>query len=106
MNKGISLIFLLLAVNFCTAQKINVTGIIKDSNNNPVPLASVTVEKTEQGVAADNTGHFSLSVSSNTKIVIAAVGFKDTTIIVKNETPINIVLTTAVNQLANVTVTH
>lgn len=95
--------YLLLHVG--NAQKIAITGSIKDSNNNPVSMASVTEEKTKNGVAADNIGHFSLSVSPNAKIYIVAIGFKDTAFVVKDAEPLNIILSASPKQLASVTVT-
>ncbi len=67
-------------------------------------MASVTIEKTSQGIAADATGYFSLSVSAGTKLLISAIGFRDTVVAVKDETPLIIILRPAENQLANVTV--
>lgn len=99
----ISLLLLLSKVGF--TQKLNISGSIKDSANHPLSMASVTIEKTSQGIAADAMGHFSLSVSPDTKIMVSAIGYRDTVVTVKDETPLVIILRSAENQLANVTVT-
>ncbi len=96
---------LLLLTKSGFTQKLNITGSIKDSANKPVSMASVTIEKTNQGIAADAMGHFSLSVSSGAKILVSAIGYRDTLITVKDETLLIIILRPEEKQLASVTVT-
>ena len=99
----LSLLLLLSKSGF--TQQLNISGAIKDSANHPLSMASVTIEKTSQGIAADATGHFSLSVSPGTKLLISAIGYRDTVVAIKDETPLIIILRPEENQLANVTVT-
>ena len=99
----VSLLLLLSKSGF--TQQLNISGSIKDSANHPLSMASVTIEKTNQGIAADATGHFSLTVSPGTKLLISAIGYRDTLVAVKDETPLIIILRPSESQLANVTVT-
>jgi hypothetical protein len=87
---------------FC--QKLHITGSIIDSASKPVPMASVTIEKTKQGIAADETGRFNLSVSAGVKILVSAIGFKDTLLVIKNAEPLNIILKHAEHELSEVVV--
>jgi hypothetical protein len=105
MNKFLCLTLSLLLIKSGFAQQLNISGSIKDPANHPLSMASVTIEKTSQGIAADATGHFSLSVPHGAKLVISAIGFIDTVVTVKEETSLVIILRPAENQLANVTVT-
>jgi hypothetical protein len=96
---------LLLLSAQSTAQKINITGSVKDVHDHAIPLASITTGKSKTGVAADGNGNFSLSVLPNTAIYISALGFKDTVINVQATTHLQIVLQPAENYLSNVQVT-
>jgi hypothetical protein len=98
------IIFSLVLYKSGFTQKLNISGSIKDSANRPLSMASVTIEKTNLGIAADASGHFSLAVSPGAKILVSAIGYRDTLITVKDESPLVIVLRSAENQLANVTV--
>ena len=96
---------LLLLSKLSTAQKISVTGSVKDVHDHAIPLASLTTGKNKTGVAADGNGNFSLSVLPNTAIHISAVGFKDTVVNVQVSTSLQIVLQPEENYLSNVQVT-
>ena len=100
-----ALSLLLLLSKLGTAQKINITGSVKDVHNNAIPLASITTEKDKTGVAADGDGNFSLSVLPNSILRISALGYKDTVINVQSAAVLNIVLQPAENYLSNVQVT-
>ncbi|WP_347066278.1 TonB-dependent receptor [Flavobacterium sp. WV_118_3] len=72
--------FLLLFVNFITAQE-NVTGTITDEHNLPVIGASVTWKDTTIGVTTDEDGAFSLPYSKeNHLLVISYVGYETQTV--------------------------
>jgi hypothetical protein len=101
----VALSFLLLLSGLSMAQKINVTGSVKDVHDHAIPLASITTGKNKTGVAADGNGNFSLSVLANTAIHISAIGFKDTVVTVQTTTNLQIVLQPAENYLSNVQVT-
>jgi hypothetical protein len=106
MKKFLIIVSLLLVVSkLSTAQKVNITGSVKDAHNNPIPLASVTTGNNKTGVAADGDGNFSLSVLPNTTLHISALGYKDTVINVQSATILNVVLQPAENYLSNVEVT-
>lgn len=60
--------FLLLISFHAAAQKI--TGIVKDSDGNALPYASVTIKGTSIGASANNKAHFSFNVSPGRYIVV------------------------------------
>ncbi|RPD47067.1 carboxypeptidase-like regulatory domain-containing protein [Hymenobacter sediminis] len=72
----IFLLGLLLVAGSSMAQ-IRVTGSISDaSTRKPVPGASVVVQRTRQGVVANQEGDFNISANSTDTLIFRAVGFK------------------------------
>ncbi len=74
------------------AQKITVTGQVKDATNETVIGASVIEKGTTNGTMTDIDGKFSLSVSSKAILTITYIGYKSQEIAIKGNTPLNLVL--------------
>ncbi|WP_180754337.1 carboxypeptidase-like regulatory domain-containing protein [Hymenobacter sp. DG01] len=72
------LLLLLTGLRVGSAQaQIRVTGSISDaSTRKPVPGASVVVQRTRQGVVANQEGDFNISANSTDTLIFRAVGFK------------------------------
>lgn len=77
--------------NTMVSQKRLVTGVVLDSQGEPVVGANV-FEKGEKtnGTITDIDGKFSLNVSDNVTLVVSFVGFKNQEIAVKGKDKINI----------------
>ena len=58
------------------AQKISVTGVVKDATGETVIGASVLEKGTTNGITTNFNGEFTLSVPSNATLVVSYVGFK------------------------------
>jgi hypothetical protein len=72
----LALLFTLLGAAAATAQ-VRVTGTISDaSTRRPVPGASVVIQRTRTGVAANQEGDFSISAANTDTLIFRAVGFK------------------------------
>lgn len=70
--KNIISICLILLFSFpMLAQKITITGVVTDENQQPLPGATVVVEPGHTGAATDLDGHFSLNVLPSDKIVVS-----------------------------------
>ena len=74
------------------AQKITVTGQVKDPSNEDVIGASVVEKGTTNGTMTDLDGKFSLTVSPKAILTITYIGYKSQEIAVKGSTTLNIVL--------------
>ena len=74
------------------AQKITVTGQVKDPSNEGVIGASVIEKGTTNGTMTDMDGKFSLTVSPKATLTITYIGYKSQEIAVKGSIPLNIVL--------------
>ncbi|MGO4911014.1 SusC/RagA family TonB-linked outer membrane protein [Leeuwenhoekiella sp. W20_SRS_FM14] len=71
----LSLIILTLCfVSSSWAQK-NVSGVVTDANNMPVPGVNIVVEGTSNGAVTDFDGNYSLSVNANDVLVFTYVGY-------------------------------
>src|SRR5690606_10531574 len=86
-KKALGLTFVLSAAAFAFAQeKVTINSAIKDSQNNPVPYASVTFSNKTNSALSDATltdenGQYSIAlVPGNYDISIDAVDFKKATI--------------------------
>jgi iron complex outermembrane receptor protein len=96
MNKSLLILFsFLLSASFIFAQS-PVTGVIKTTNGNTIPHATVKVRGTNQAVVADDNGVFSINVKQETPfyLQVSSVGYKpqDFQILKLQETPIELVL--------------
>ncbi|MCD8186571.1 MAG: carboxypeptidase-like regulatory domain-containing protein [Rikenellaceae bacterium] len=52
-------------------QPLTITGSVRDSDNNPIPGASVMVKGTQQGTATNAQGLFTLTVTGNREPVLS-----------------------------------
>jgi TonB-linked SusC/RagA family outer membrane protein len=81
-----------------------VKGVIKDEFGDIVAGAAVTVEGSTRGVTTDIDGSYSIEVGSDEKLVISYIGLESQTILVGNQTVINVELKEKTSELDEVTV--
>ena len=106
MVKIINCLLIVLAIaKLSNGQILNISGNIKDINNKPISLVSVTIEKQQNGVATDFEGNFKLTVPEYSKITFSSVGYNDTVVIINSESPLSIILKPSEKDLGNLTVT-
>ena len=81
MRNILSMMFVLLST-FIFAQT-NVTGVVVDSNNTPIPGANVVFDSTT-GAVADFNGEFSINVDATPpfSLTVSSIGFETTSITV------------------------
>jgi TonB-dependent starch-binding outer membrane protein SusC len=84
---------------------ITVKGKIVDEKGEPLPGASVIVKGTTNGTVANIDGNFSLSVSSDAKLIVSFVGYKSIEVSVGGKTELgNIILVSDIKELDQVVV--
>ena len=89
MIRIFALLFFCGITNFAFAQHFTVTGIIKDTNGQPVPFASVYLKNTTSGTSANVDGKYSIKVKSGEHTLsFRAVGYKQQEHIVNSTTDI------------------
>jgi TonB-dependent SusC/RagA subfamily outer membrane receptor len=91
----ISSITLLLSCSFSIlqAQNMSIKGSIKDESGQGLPGASVVVKGTSTGAVTDNDGNFTLELAKGSTLIISYVGYDNQEIIVNDNTPLSIQLT-------------
>jgi TonB-linked SusC/RagA family outer membrane protein len=93
MRKIASLLTLLMLMSaLAFAQPRTVTGRVTDAQGKPVPYASVTVKGSTSGVAADESGNFSIQAAPNAVLVISAAGFQASEVTIGAQTSVTATL--------------
>lgn len=88
-NKLLVLILMLLPV-VLQAQNVNVTGLIVDEADEPLPGVSILIEGTTRGTTTDLDGKFVLSAANGNKLKISYIGYMPITVQVKGTSPLRI----------------
>lgn len=97
MRKGTILLIFILGINFqCIAQQVS--GIVTDSTTgDPLAGVSIFVKGTQQGMATDAEGKYSLQVSSpQDTLVFSFIGFETATVPIRGRTTINVAMVSKV----------
>ncbi len=104
IKKSILLICLVL-LNIALMAQVRVTGKISDSNNEPIPGASVLVKGTATGTVSDFNGNYSIDVpGAYSTLVFSFVGMISQEIVVTGKTKIDVVLAESTSDLEEVVV--
>src|SRR5690606_18226955 len=76
--KQFLLLFLMIcAATLAMAQQRQVSGTVKDNEGAPIAGATVLEKSTDNGVATDESGNFTITVSgANPVLVISSVGYQ------------------------------
>ena len=74
------------------AQKISVSGVVKDMSGEPAIGASIIEKGTTNGMMTNINGEFTLNVDPNGTIVVSYVGYKSQEILVNGRTNLSVIL--------------
>ena len=103
--KTLTSTLLLLLVGFVTVAQNKLTGKVSDEKTKEgIPGVSIAIKGTSQGATTDMNGQFSLAVSSNATLVISSVGYETKEVAYTGQATLNISLSEAANELAQVVV--
>ena len=91
-RKVLSVFALLLITGTMWAQNIKVTGVVTDDKGEPIIGASILIQGTRTGEAADLDGKFTMNVPGNAVLEISAIGYEKQAIQLRNRTSLKIVL--------------
>ena len=91
---------------FVTAQEVNVSGTVYDSESGELlPGASIVVSGTNIGTTTDFDGNFSLNnIPVNNQIVVSYLGYNDFKVIIDTSTTLSIGLELASSKLDEIVV--
>lgn len=109
MNKQVKfifyLIFLFTPFSLMSQSQTLVKGkVIEADTKQPIPGATIMIDKSTRGVTTDVDGTFELRAAPNEKLVISFIGLESKTIVVGDETYFEVELSPAVSELDEVTV--
>ncbi|TDA89745.1 hypothetical protein E0702_16525, partial [Halomonas marinisediminis] len=83
----------ILCVQNVFSQEKTVTGLVTDASGLPLPGVSVFVQGTTNGASTDFDGKYSISnVNATDQLVFTFIGMTTQTILVGDQTTINVVL--------------
>ena len=100
----ITLLIFLFGISIYASSQINVSGTVTDGTD-PIPGVTILEEGTMNGTLTDINGKYSIKVSSKeSKIVFSSIGFDSQTVLVGNNTTINITLKEEISELDEVVV--
>ena len=103
--KIILLMMLLLNVSLYAQNGYTLSGTVSDENNTPVIGANVIVEGTSRGTITDVDGSYSIEVSTGEVLQFSYLGYSSQSIIVTNQTALDIAMAEDATQLDEVIVT-
>ncbi|PWJ45027.1 SusC/RagA family TonB-linked outer membrane protein [Sediminitomix flava] len=106
MRKLLLLTVMLVSTFWSFAQERTVTGVVNDSNGEPLPGVAVLVKGTTVGSATNLEGSYTLSLPEDaTTLVFRLIGFVEQEVALGNQSTINVTLAEDVEQLDEVVVT-
>lgn len=87
------------------AQTSVIKGKVKDETGAGLPGVTIKIVGTSKGVATGTDGSFEISAPKGATLVISALGFSTTSVIIGTQSTLNIVLKASESQLSEVVVT-
>jgi TonB-linked SusC/RagA family outer membrane protein len=103
MRKLLLIFVSLLCFFQLNAQQL-IKGQILDEKNNPLPGATVQIKNTTKGVAADESGNYSIMTSENDTLIFSMLGMTVQKIPVKGKQILNVKLREDVQSIPDVVV--
>lgn len=104
LKRWLPLLVIIVMPLALSAQKTTITGVVVDSNNEPVIGATVLIKGTTTGTVTNYEGKFTIEASSNDVLVVSYIGMVPQEIKVGNSKNINVVLKEDIKILSEVVV--
>ena len=101
LTKKIYLLIFGLLVTVFSVSAQEISGVVKDSNGEPLPGVAVMVEGTTQGVSTDIDGHYTINIQDarGKTLVFSFIGLATKTVVIGTRDVIDVVLEEDVNFL-------
>jgi len=91
MKKILFLLCVVFSISTALAQN-SISGTVTDSDNQPLPGASVIEKGTTNGTTTDFSGNYTLSVGDDATLIISFVGYKTKEVAVNGQSVVNVQL--------------
>lgn len=99
------LAFICCSVFSLTAQERNITGTVSSADDDmPLPGVSIIVQGTTRGVTTDFDGNYSIKASQGEVLEYSFIGFTTQTVIVANQSKIDVIMETDTQALEEIVV--
>ncbi|WP_194768096.1 SusC/RagA family TonB-linked outer membrane protein [Tamlana sp. I1] len=96
---------LMLCMQNAFSQEKSITGLVTDTSGLPIPGVAVIVKGTSNGASTDFDGIYTISnVSPNNELIFSYIGMESQTVLVANQTRINVTLNESVEALDEIVV--
>ncbi|GLR15973.1 SusC/RagA family TonB-linked outer membrane protein [Portibacter lacus] len=102
---GTTIAYLLLGCLSLSAQQQNISGIVIDENNLPLPGANILIKGSNSGTQSDYEGKFSMTALKEDVIVVSFLGYITQELEIADRTVFNISMSPLANSLDEVVVT-
>jgi len=97
-------LFLLLSVVDVSGQEKIIKGTVTDTDNVPLPGATVFIKGTTKGVSTDLSGEFSINTNKGDTLVFTYIGCETKEVVINNQQKLKIQLKEIASQLAETVV--
>ena len=87
-----ALICVLLSFSAIAQKRLTVTGVVSDENGAPLTGAGVMIEGTLKGTVTDIDGKYSIEAATGTVLIYNFIGYKNHSVIVRDNSVINVSL--------------
>jgi len=104
MKKLIPLFIIILFFPVQVFSQKTITGTVTDQNNLPLPGVNIFVKGTMQGTISDLDGNYTIEAGFSDSLVFSMVGMLSETILVGNQSVINVNLQEEVTELGEIVV--
>ncbi|MET7027947.1 SusC/RagA family TonB-linked outer membrane protein [Sediminicola luteus] len=94
----------LLNITIYAQDSYQLTGVVSDVNNVPIPGVNVIIANTTKGTATDFDGNFEITVKSGDVLNFSYIGYVSKQVIIVNQKQLNVTLTEDASQLDEVVV--
>ena len=85
------LVGLFLIFSYYSFAQSGVSGVISDTDGNPIPGVTILIEGTTNGTTSDFDGNYSISVNSGQSLQFSSLGFATQVVEVGSQSTINII---------------
>ena len=105
MRERFLLFFFSFSCVFAFAQKLSISGTVKDGSGQPLPGVNVFIQGTKIATTTDFDGNYQIKASKDDVLVYSYVGMKQQLVVVADATTIDVVLEEDSAELSEVVVT-
>lgn len=94
----------LLNISIYAQDGFQLTGVVSDANNVPIPGVNIVIANTVKGTATDFDGNYEINVTNGDTLLFSYIGYVSQSIKITNQRQLNLTLVEDASQLEEVVV--